>query len=184
MEPAKIRRVVTGHDDTGKAIVLFDSYEPHSVARPGGGKTHLFWGTAQTPAAIDGPTDRALKHPTGIPPAANGSVFRIVDFPPLTDDDIAKLDVNFMSSQIEHSSHATSSKYRPSTHPFMHRTRTVDYAVVMSGETDMLLDEGQSIHLKAGDVLIQQGTNHAWVNRSGDWCRIAFILIDAVDPFA
>jgi uncharacterized cupin superfamily protein len=63
----------------------------------------------------------------------------------------------------------------------MHRTRTVDYAVVMSGEIDMLLDDSE-IHLKAGDVLVQQGTNHAWVNRGTAPCRIAFVLIDAKEP--
>jgi hypothetical protein len=63
----------------------------------------------------------------------------------------------------------------------MHRTRTVDYAIVMAGEIDMLLDDSE-IHLKAGDVLIQQGTNYAWVNRGSAPCRIAFVLIDATEP--
>jgi uncharacterized cupin superfamily protein len=63
----------------------------------------------------------------------------------------------------------------------MHRTRTVDYAIVMDGEIDMLLDDSE-IHLEAGDVLIQQGTNHAWVNRGTSPCRIAFVLIDAAEP--
>ena len=63
----------------------------------------------------------------------------------------------------------------------MHRTRTIDYAIVMDGEIDMLLDDSE-IHLKAGDVLIQQGTNHAWVNRGKETCRIAFILIDSKEP--
>ncbi len=63
----------------------------------------------------------------------------------------------------------------------MHRTRTIDYAIVMDGEIDMLLDDSE-IHLKAGDVLVQQGTNHAWVNRGKDICRVAFILINSKDP--
>jgi uncharacterized cupin superfamily protein len=62
----------------------------------------------------------------------------------------------------------------------MHWTSSVDYAIVMSGEIDMLLDDSE-VHLKAGDVVVQQGTNHAWVNRGTAPCRIAFILIDAVD---
>jgi mannose-6-phosphate isomerase-like protein (cupin superfamily) len=66
-------------------------------------------------------------------------------------------------------------------HPFMHRTRSIDYAIVLEGEIDMLLDDSE-VRLKAGDVLVQQGTNHAWVNRSGKVCRMAFILIDAEDP--
>jgi uncharacterized cupin superfamily protein len=63
----------------------------------------------------------------------------------------------------------------------MHRTRTVDYALILSGEIDMLLDDSE-IHVKAGDVVIQQATNHGWVNRGKEDCRIAFILIDAVEP--
>jgi mannose-6-phosphate isomerase-like protein (cupin superfamily) len=63
-------------------------------------------------------------------------------------------------------------------HPGMHRTRSVDYAIVVEGEIDMLLDDTE-VHLRAGDVLVQQGTNHAWVNRGALPCRIAFVLIDA-----
>jgi uncharacterized cupin superfamily protein len=69
----------------------------------------------------------------------------------------------------------------PPRHPMMHRTRTLDYAIIMSGEIDMLLDEGE-VHLKAGDVLVQQATNHAWVNRSSKPCRVAFILMDSQEP--
>jgi uncharacterized cupin superfamily protein len=63
----------------------------------------------------------------------------------------------------------------------MHRTRTVDYAIIMSGEIDMMLDDS-TVHLKAGDVVVQQATNHAWINRSGAPCRVAFILMDSKDP--
>jgi uncharacterized cupin superfamily protein len=69
----------------------------------------------------------------------------------------------------------------PPRHPMMHRTRSLDYALIMSGEIDMLLDEGE-VHLKAGDVIVQQATNHAWVNRSGKPCRVAFILMDSQEP--
>jgi uncharacterized cupin superfamily protein len=69
----------------------------------------------------------------------------------------------------------------PVRHAFSHRTRSVDYAIVLDGEIDMLLDDSE-VHLKAGDVLIQQGTNHAWVNNSNRICRIAFVLIDATEP--
>src|SRR6266851_2004126 len=64
---------------------------------------------------------------------------------------------------------------------FVHRTRSLDYAIILSGEIDMLLDDGE-VHLKAGDVVVQQATNHAWVNRSGQPCRVAFILIDSREP--
>jgi uncharacterized cupin superfamily protein len=63
----------------------------------------------------------------------------------------------------------------------MHRTRSLDYAIIMSGEIDMLLDDSV-VHLKAGDVVVQQATNHAWVNRGKEPCRVAFILIDSREP--
>jgi mannose-6-phosphate isomerase-like protein (cupin superfamily) len=67
-----------------------------------------------------------------------------------------------------------------SKHAGMHKTRSVDYAVVMDGEIDMILDD-REVHLAAGDVLVQQGTDHAWVNRGARPCRIAFVLVDAAD---
>jgi mannose-6-phosphate isomerase-like protein (cupin superfamily) len=174
-----IRRVVTGHDATGKAVVLMDGPNPYKNVRPGSGTAaRLLWVTDKTPADMAGGADRAAVK-MGIAPPAGGSVFRVVDFPPTTDAEIAKLPVDDMHKQISHDQ--GSSKYRPPTHPFMHRTRSIDYAIVMSGEIDMKLDE-EEIHLKEGDVLVQQGTNHAWINRSGKPCRIAFILIDAAEP--
>jgi uncharacterized cupin superfamily protein len=69
----------------------------------------------------------------------------------------------------------------PARHPFTHRTRSIDYAFVLEGEIDMLLDDTE-VHLRTGDILVQQGTNHAWVNNSTENCRIAFVLIDAQEP--
>ena len=66
-------------------------------------------------------------------------------------------------------------------HPLMHRTRTVDYAVIMSGEIDMMLDDAV-VHLKAGDVVIQQATNHAWVNKSKEPVRVLFVMMDSKQP--
>jgi quercetin dioxygenase-like cupin family protein len=69
-------------------------------------------------------------------------------------------------------------EFGPGVSPRRHRTDSIDYAVVMSGEIDMELD-GETVHLKAGDVLVQRGTIHNWVNNGGEPCRIAFVLIDA-----
>ena len=66
-------------------------------------------------------------------------------------------------------------------HAFMHRTRSLDYAIILSGEIDMLLEDS-STHVKAGDIVVQQATNHAWVNRGTEPCRIAFVMIDAKKP--
>ena len=66
-------------------------------------------------------------------------------------------------------------------HQNSHRTKSIDYAIVLDGEIDMLMDDSE-IHMKPGDVLIQQGTNHAWVNNGDKTCRIAFVLVDATEP--
>ena len=70
-------------------------------------------------------------------------------------------------------------EYAPGVSSRMHRTLTVDYAVVMAGEIDMVLDGGKEVHLKQGDVLVQRGTVHDWINRSAVPCVIAFVLIAA-----
>jgi mannose-6-phosphate isomerase-like protein (cupin superfamily) len=172
-----VRRVVTVVDDDGKAVVLIDGANPHRAVRAGrNAVSRLLWVTQSTPAAISGQADRAAVG-IGIAPPAGGSVFRIVDFPPITPEIEALAPDHMQRDLAEHAPR----RGREPRHPLMHRTRTIDYAIVMSGEIDMLLDDSE-VHLKAGDVLIQQGTNHAWVNRGREPCRIAFVLIDAMEP--
>jgi mannose-6-phosphate isomerase-like protein (cupin superfamily) len=172
-----IRRVVTTVDDSGKAVVLFDGANPNKVKRPNRGNvSRQVWVTDRTPADISGPADRGMTK-IGIAPPPAGSAFRIVDFPPISPE-VEKLPAGHMQGEL--ADHAPK-RGLPPRHPLMHRTRTVDYAIIMQGEIDMLLDDTE-IHLKAGDVLIQQGTNHAWVNRGTEPCRIAFVLIDALEP--
>jgi mannose-6-phosphate isomerase-like protein (cupin superfamily) len=172
-----IRRVVTTVDKDSKAVVLFDGANPHKVVRPNRSVTsRLVWVTDQTPADISGTTDRAATN-IGIAPPHNGSVFRILDIPP-TPPEIETLEQDYLHKQI--GDHAPR-KGLPPRHPLMHRTLTIDYAIIMQGEIDMLLDDSE-VHLKAGDVLVQQGTNHAWVNRGTQPCRIAFILIESKEP--
>jgi hypothetical protein len=173
----EIRRVVTGHDASGKAVVTFDGDTPHKHAAPNNGPVSRgMWLTQAVPAHADGgdPWDPSL----GIPPPQGGTIFTIVDFPPM-----GELPPGMPNDVIQRhlAPEHKSPKSRPSRHPFMHRTRTVDYGIVLSGEIDMLLDETE-VHLTAGDVVVQRATNHAWVNRGTAPCRIAFILVDAVEP--
>lgn len=173
-----IRRIVTGHDDNGKAIVEMDGIAPNYRVRPGAGfVSSLLWVTDETPARMDLRQDRADRQ-IGVPPPPNGSIFRTVDFPPVTKEAEA-IDQATLLAQMGAGHHAHGGA--PARHAYMHRTKSVDYAIVLEGEIDMLLDDSE-VHMKAGDVMVQQGTNHAWVNRGDKMCRIAFILIDAVDP--
>jgi hypothetical protein len=174
------RRVVTGHDDNGKAIVESDGAAPNVKVREGAGfVSTLLWVTDETPVNAALRTDRADRT-IAVAPPANGSILRIVDFPPVTPE-VDLIDATALRSAmgVDHAGPAGT----PSRHAYMHRTKSVDYAIILSGEIDMLLDDSE-VHLKAGDILIQQATNHAWVNRSNAVCKIAFILIDAHDPLA
>jgi mannose-6-phosphate isomerase-like protein (cupin superfamily) len=162
------RRIVTGHK-SGKAVVLFDGPAPNRKLRQASGLVStLVWVTDESPADISGTADRSARE-IGVPPPARGSIFRVVEFPP---------DRKEMSRDAVLKEMGIGAGQKESSHPGMHRTRSIDYAVVMDGEIDMILDDSE-VHLAAGDVLVQQGTHHAWVNRGSQPCRIAFVLIDA-----
>jgi mannose-6-phosphate isomerase-like protein (cupin superfamily) len=175
MELKSTRRIVTGHDGRGKAVVLFDSVLSPKQRSAGSNGMTLLWVTAESPADVAGAADRAQTQ-VGVPPPANGAIFRIVDFAPLPAN----------APPVDHHQILISMGIDPATqgyarHANTHRTRTIDYAIVLDGEIDMLLDDTE-IHVKAGDVLVQQATNHAWVNNGTKPCRIAFILIDGKTP--
>jgi mannose-6-phosphate isomerase-like protein (cupin superfamily) len=169
-----VRRVVTAHDREGKAVVVIDGNAPNVKVRKAaaGLVSTLLWATDETPADLSGTQDPSLRD-IGVAPPDGGSVFRMVDFPPA--GDTSGMDNDAMLREMGLQPGGDRNQAR---NPFMHRTRSIDYAIVLSGEIDMLLDDSE-IHLQAGDVLVQQGTNHAWVNRGTETCRIAFVLIDA-----
>jgi mannose-6-phosphate isomerase-like protein (cupin superfamily) len=140
-----IRRVVTGHDDGGKAVVLIDEICRNVISRRERHHSCVVWSTATSPIDNSGSEDESSR-PVGAP-GPDGTVFRIIE-------------------------------YGPGVAPRNHRTSTIDYAVMISGEIDMELDDSL-VHLKAGDVIVQRGTIHNWVNRGTVPCVIAFALIGA-----
>jgi naringenin degradation protein FdeH len=172
---SEIRRVVTTIDAGGKAVVLTDTKLP---MKPGASPNPSanFWATEAGPADYSLGADRTIK--PGLMPPKGGTVLRIVDFVPTTADEESKLAPDMM---MKVAGAGAPAKGMPPKHPFMHRTRTVDYALILSGEIDMMLDDA-TLHLKAGDVVIQQATNHAWINHGKEPCRVAFILLDAQEP--
>jgi quercetin dioxygenase-like cupin family protein len=174
--PRQTRRVIADHDESGKALIVADGFTPNVKVRKAGNLTStLVWVTDETPARLDSGEDPSLRE-TGVAPPPGGSILRIVDFPPAAE--AGEVDNASMLAEMGLAAGAA-----PVRHASMHRTRSIDYAIVLEGEIDMLLDDSE-VHLKAGDVLIQKATNHAWVNRSDANCRIAFVLIDAVEPEA
>ena len=169
------RRLVTGHDASGKAVVLIDGTAPNAKLRKATGLTStLLWVADVSPADNSGSEDSAERE-IGVAPPTRGSIFRMVDFPPA-----ANVGVVDNASMLKEMGIAGGAHANP-RHATMHRTKSIDYAVVISGEIDMLLDDSE-VHLRAGDVLVQRGTNHAWVNRGKENCRMAFVLIDAEEP--
>jgi mannose-6-phosphate isomerase-like protein (cupin superfamily) len=178
--PTSFRRVVTGHDASGKAVVLHDSLAGNVKTRPASGTTStLLWVTDDTPARLSGGADPARRE-VGIAPPPTGSILRIVEYPP----EGARAATSDQLVRERQEERAPGLQRKPShRHSGMHRTESVDYAIVLSGEIDMLLDDSE-VHLKAGDIVIQQGTYHAWANRGPVPCVIAFTLIGAKVPWA
>jgi quercetin dioxygenase-like cupin family protein len=142
----KVRRVVTGHDEDGKAVVKIDDEAKYQSSRRPNMMRQLIWNTNELPIQIEekGEDNGARDIGTTIP---GGSVCRVIE-------------------------------YLPGVTPRNHRTDSIDYAFVMSGEIDMEMDD-TVVHLKAGDVLVQRATIHNWVNNGTEPCVIAFVLISA-----
>jgi quercetin dioxygenase-like cupin family protein len=175
----RVRRVVTGHDRNGKAVVISDGPAPAvhtNPLRPGHWSVDV-WRTQATPAQIA----RSAADPTGGPrkqlPHKNGTVVRIADFAPESES-MRKLDPESAKKVFAAMGNESGSTFKAGgRHPMMHRTETIDYAIVLEGELTLVLDDTDVV-LRAGDVVVQCGTNHAWSNRSGKPARIAFVLVD------
>lgn len=141
----KLRRIVTGHDEHGRAVVAIDERCKNVVSRRPQHESYVVWSTGSFPADNSEDRDGGAREVATTDP--NGTVFRVIE-------------------------------YGPGVAPRNHRTESIDYAVVLSGEIDMQL-EGSEVHLRQGDVLVQRGTVHNWVNRGTSPCVIAFVLVAA-----
>ena len=141
----RVRRVITGHDDKGEAVVTIDEVAKHLfTGRPGATACNI-WTTEGFPVDNDGAADAGQrKAGTTLP---NGTIFRMIEF-------------------------------APGVAARNHRTDSIDYITVISGEIDMELDDS-TVHLQAGDVMVQRGTIHNWVNRGTAPCVLTVVLIDA-----
>jgi mannose-6-phosphate isomerase-like protein (cupin superfamily) len=179
-----VRRVVTGHDRSGKAIVISDGPAPFvhiNAINPEWYSTDI-WRTNDAPTPIPSATAESTLGPRRQMPEKRGTVLRINHYPPESEA------VRTMDPEASRKAFAALGNEKAATfgkggrHPLMHRTETIDYAIVLAGEITMVMDD-TDVLLKAGDVLVQCGTNHAWSNRSNAPCVIAFVLIDGeFDP--
>ncbi len=165
--PRENRRVVTGHDTDGKSMVIIDGPPAPSGA---------FWFTEAAPANNSAADDdaglvRKLEPPLG------GTIFRYAVIPP-EDPSISAEERERTTARLFAQMDATHCRTDTSRHPGMHKTRTVDYVVLLSGEVTMLLDKGE-VNLKPFDVVVQRGTSHAWVNKGKEPAILAAVLVDA-----
>jgi quercetin dioxygenase-like cupin family protein len=148
IEAASVRRVVTGHDANGIANVMIDGQAAYFVSPRTGSTIMHLWNG-------DVPADIAI----GESFEDMGARKHVIP-PPANGTRFVIID------------------FPPGNDALMHRTESLDYAIVMAGEIDMELDDSR-VHLEAGDVMVQRGTNHAWFNRGTVMARVAFVLVDA-----
>lgn len=180
MTERNYRRIVTGHDQQGRSIVISDGTPSQVVDLGGdaGGTIVEYWRNDATPAPIarqpSEPENVGLK----LLPSPGGSKFRLVEFPP-GNEAALKAMPREMIEQLFAAFDAQQCLADPGDngHPLMHRTETIDYAIVVEGEIVLVLDE-EEVTMKAGDVAVQCGTAHAWANRTDEPCRMAFVLVD------
>ena len=178
-----IHRVVTGHDADGKAIVASNGPLPTvvEIAAIPGTVFHEVWSTAANPTPVDNGADPTLG-PLMLPPPKQGTRMRFVDIPPDTAEFLAQGAGQMKDAFAQIGDEKASTVKAHSPHPLMHRTESIDYGVVIEGEMTLVLDDSEVL-LKAGSVVVQRGTNHAWANRSGRPCRMLFVLLDgAYEP--
>ncbi len=149
-QPTPIRRIITGHDANNKAKVLIDGAAQNSRSNRPGQFTTLMWCTDEMPVDMSVGED-----------VEDMGARKLGTYPPVNG-------TRFMISE-----------YPPNNNPVMHRTETVDYIIILSGKIDMELDDGETVTMGPGDVMVQRGTNHAWINRYDEVCRMVFVLVDA-----
>src|ERR1700761_256763 len=182
--PKVIRRVVTGHNAHGKAVVVSDGPSPfiHVNPRDANNVSTDLWRTSDTPARIEAVPQEPTLGPRRQLPHKRGTVVRINQLPPESEATRAMTPDDSRRAFAALGNETAATWGKGGRHPLMHRTETVDYAIILDGEVTMVLDD-EDVLLKAGDVVVQCGTNHAWSNRSNAPCTIAFVLIDgAFEP--
>lgn len=181
------RRIVTGHDSQQRAVITSAELPPnvHALKAVPGTVFYEIWNTDSMPVPINNdsdPTDCPLR----LGPPANGSLIRVVDIPPdtiqnaISDEDAAAAFAEIGQTHAQTGSDPDTNG--ASKHKLMHRTETLDYGILLSGELWMVLDDDE-VHLKEGDIVVQRGTNHAWSNRSDRTARMVFILLDGEFSF-
>lgn len=176
------RRIVTGHDAEGRSVILSDALATNLVFNPASPDRGLinFWRTNQSPPSNAGVDDPMAGVPVGLLPPRNGTIFRFFQIAPEKNEaGRTKEEREAGMAAAFAAMGAASARVDTSRHPSMHKTETVDYIILLSGEVTLLLDEGE-VAMKPFDVVIQRGTNHGWVNHGDAPALLVAVLIDAI----
>jgi hypothetical protein len=177
--PHAFRRIITGHDSKGLAIIASDTRPPEQRPMgPDGPRFFEVWNTSGAPTTIDRFSVDPPVAGLVLTPPTRGTRIRVNVFPPESSHRSSPNPQEALH-QFENigGAGAFTGSHGSERHALMHRTSTIDYGIVLEGEITLILDEGETI-VRAGDIVIQRGTNHAWANRSTKDCRMAFILVD------
>ncbi|MBF6570921.1 MAG: cupin domain-containing protein [Candidatus Binataceae bacterium] len=169
------RRIVTGHDAQGKSIIVSDGPAPGGFDEHGGGLAE-FWITDQSPVDNKTPKGDPANLPRKLEPPHNGSIMRFFALPP--DSLFTPQELEQHAKKLFASIGATHCQVDTSRHPAMHRTKTIDYIILLEGEVKLIVDKAETL-LKPFDVVIQRGTNHAWSNPGKQAALLVAVLVDA-----
>jgi mannose-6-phosphate isomerase-like protein (cupin superfamily) len=172
--PLDVKRVVTGHNSAGQSVILYEDRGLNVTHIPSWKGLYVteLWVTNEAPVNNSGDADLSLR-PMKHDPDSMGSIFRLVEIPPESE---TTFDAKGIFEELGSSTKPTEED--SSTHPTMHKTNSIDYLVVVSGQMYMVMEDGETL-LNQGDCVVQRGTNHAWVNKSDKPCLLAAVLIDA-----
>ena len=170
-----MRRVVTGHDKNGKSIVVLDGPPARSIGEDVGGLFEL-WNTdgniINTQDNIDRADDEII-----LSPPSNGSKFRYFQINP-TPEGIPMDIMQDIAADAFDKIGAAHHRIDTTKHPAMHKTETIDYIILLKGDVTLILDQ-EEVDIKPFDVVVQRGTNHAWVNNGSDPALLIAVLIDS-----
>ncbi len=154
-----VRRIVTGYDEQNRAVIVSDGVPPRVQTLSGNGPIFYEIGSTQeSPARTNRANVEPQKKTLTLTPPVRGTRMLVLDVLPEGPN-----------------AHAAAAGVH---HAYMHHTESIDYGIVLKGEMTLILEEGE-ILVRAGDIVVQRGTNPTWTNRSGRLCRIAFIVVDA-----
>jgi len=177
MSTSGFKRVVTGHDSQGRAVIASQGPPPSifPLKAVPGTIFYEIWSTRGAPATVDNGPDPTLR-PLELGPPAHGSLIRVVDIPPDSVQNAVSAEDAAAAFREIGAGHAGTGQ-SDSPHRLMHRTETIDYGVVLRGKVWLVLDADE-IELGPGDIVVQRGTNHAWSNRTEETARMMFVLLD------